>query len=136
MIGCFENSWRRIRHGKKRMWLKFRLHNACGRKMPFLQLKAGIDGMFSRAAEKASWELVQRCRKYFSFAKWFQRFPVRHMYAYHWALRFPVLGYEMGAAINIFWLLESNCESEDMQMNSRQWVISGEEFSFFICKVL
>lgn len=38
----------------------------------------------------------------------------------------------MGAAINIFRLPESNCESEDMQMNSRQWVISGEEFSFYM----
>lgn len=37
----------------------------------------------------------------------------------------------MGEAINIFWLPESNYESEDLQMNSKPWVISGEEFCVF-----
>lgn len=45
----------------------------------------------------------------------------------NWATGFPVLGYEMVEAINIFWLPESNYESEDLQMNSKLWVISGED---------
>lgn len=96
--------------------------------MPLLQHKTGADGPITEAPERASWEHVQSCKKYVSFAKQFKRFSVKHTYAYHWATGFPVLGYEMGEAINIVWLPESNYESEDLQMNSKPWVISGEEF--------
>lgn len=117
---------------KKRRWLKFRLHSACGRKMPFLQHKTGADGPVTEAPKRASWEHMQSCKKYVSFAKQFKRFSVKHIYAYHWATGFSVLGYKMGEAINIFWLLESNYESEDLQMHSKPWVISGEEFFVFL----
>lgn len=69
--------------------------------MPFLQFKTGADGLLTKCLKGLS-ENLQSCKKYFSFGQVISEILWKHIYFTIELLGFPALGYEMGAAINIF----------------------------------
>lgn len=67
-MGCLRIDRERLDIFKKKRWLKFRLHTACGRKIPFLQLKTGADGQLTGAPEEPPENLCKTARNTFASA--------------------------------------------------------------------